>query len=179
MKQIVIAAALVAAPASGKIVSATAGGFEISETATVKASPAEVYRTMVDIGGWWDGAHSYSGDAKNLSIDARAGGCWCEKLPDGGAIEHMRVVYAQPGKMLRAQGGLGPLQALGVAGSLTWQIKPAAGGGSEVVQRYVVGGYFPDGGDKLAAPVDQVMGAGFQRLIAKIDGGTPGAAKTR
>lgn len=179
MRSFIIAAALIAAPAEAKVTSSAANGFEISESAIVRVTPSEVYRTMVDIAGWWDAAHSYSGNAANLSIDARAGGCWCEKLSDGGAIEHMRIVYAQPGKVLRAQGGLGPLQALGVAGSLTWQIKPAAGGGSEIVQRYVVGGYIPGGAEKLAPAVDQVMAAGFQRLVAKIEGGVPGAAKTR
>lgn len=177
MKQLVIAAALLAAPASAKVVSATPQGFEIAESATVKASPAEVYRALVDIAAWWDGAHSYSGDAANIAIDARPGGCWCEKLKDGGAIEHMRIVYAQPGAILRAQGGLGPLQAEGVLGSLTYTIKPAAGGGSEIAQSYVVGGYMRQGAEKLAPVVDMVMGQGFRRLVSKLETGSPTAAK--
>ncbi|MDO9489545.1 MAG: SRPBCC family protein [Sphingomonadaceae bacterium] len=178
MKQFIIAAALVAAPASAEVASATPQGFELVERATVKAPPAEVYRTLVNIASWWDGAHSYSGDAANLSIDARPGGCWCEKLKDGGGIEHMRIVYAQPGAVLRAQGGLGPLQAEGVAGSLTYAIRPVAGG-SEVTQTYVVGGYIRQGAEKLAPLVDAVMGAGFARLVTRVDGGSLPAAKTR
>lgn len=172
MHRIAIALLLAAsaAPVAARVVSTQPHGFEISETATVKAAPADVYKTLVDIASWWDGAHSYSGDAANLSIDARAGGCWCEKLKDGGSIEHMRIVYAQPGKMLRAQGGLGPLQGEGVLGSLTYTIKPAPGGGSEIVQTYVVGGYLRPGAEKLAPAVDAVMGAGFKRLVAKVDG---------
>ena len=177
MKHFVIAAALVAAPASARVVSVTPQGFELAERATVKAPPAEVYRTLVDIASWWDGAHSYSGDAANLSIEARPGGCWCETVKDG-AIEHMRIVYAQPGAVLRAQGGLGPLQAEGIAGSLTYVIKPVAGG-SEITQTYVVGGYIRQGAEKLAPLVDTVMGAGFGRLVAKVDGGSLAAAKTR
>lgn len=177
MKHFVIAAALVAAPASARVVSVTPQGFELAERATVKAPPAEVYRTLVDIASWWDGAHSYSGDAANISIDARAGGCWCETVKDG-AIEHMRIVYAQPGATLRAQGGLGPLQAEGVAGSLTYVMKAVAGG-TEVTQTYVVGGYMRQGAETLAPQVDAVMGAGFARLVAKVDGRPPPAAKTR
>ncbi|MFC3711373.1 SRPBCC family protein [Sphingoaurantiacus capsulatus] len=158
------------APASARVVSTQPHGFEISETAVVKAAPEVVYRTLVDIASWWDGNHSYSGNAANISIDARAGGCWCEKLSDGGSIEHMRIVYAQPGKVLRAQGGLGPLQGEGATGSLTYTIKPAAGGGSEVTQTYVVGGYLRPGAEKLAPGVDAVMSAGFKRLVAKVDG---------
>ncbi len=172
MKRIAILLLLAAsaAPASARVVSTQPHGFEIAESATVKASPEVVYKTLVDIASWWDGNHSYSGTAANISIDARAGGCWCEKLSDGGSIEHMRIVYAHPGKVLRAQGGLGPLQSEGVAGSLTYTIKPAAGGGSEVTQTYVVGGYLRQGADKLAPGVDAVMSAGFKRLVAKVDG---------
>jgi uncharacterized protein YndB with AHSA1/START domain len=176
MRLLVIALSLVAAPASAKVVSASPQGFALSETATVAASPADVYRTLVDIASWWDGAHSYSGDAANITIDARPGGCWCEKVSDG-AIEHMRIVYAQPGAVLRAQGGLGPLQGEGVAGSLTYSIKPAAGGGSELTQTYVVGGYIRQGAEKLAPAVDGVMGQGFGRLVAKLTSGAPDAAK--
>jgi uncharacterized protein YndB with AHSA1/START domain len=177
---IVLLLASLAAPGGARVVSALPHGFEIRESATVKAPPAEVYRAIVDIASWWDGAHSYSGDAANLSIDARAGGCWCEKLPDGGTIEHMRIVYARPGAALRAQGGLGPLQAEGVAGSLSYTITPAPGGGSEIAQTYVVGGHIRQGAEKLAPQVDAVMSAGFRRLVARLETGSPtGAAKTR
>ncbi len=44
------------------------------------------------------------------------GGCFCELIPDGaGEIEHMRVIYTRPGVTLRLQGGLGPLQEVGVS----------------------------------------------------------------
>ena len=52
-------------------------------------------------------------DAKNLSIDARPGGCFCEKLPNGGGVEHARVVYVAPREVLRLSGALGPLQGVG------------------------------------------------------------------
>lgn len=178
MKCLVIAAALVAVPASARVVSVTPQGFELSERAVVKAPPAEVYRVLIDIAAWWDGAHSYSGDAANISIEARAGGCWCERLKNGGSIEHMRIVYAQPGAVLRAQGGLGPLQSEGMAGSLTYVIKPVAGG-SEVTQTYVVGGYIRQGAEKLAPQVDAVMTAGFARLVATVDGGSLPTVKPR
>lgn len=175
----VVAALAGAAPASARVVSTAPHGFELAERGIVKAPPAEVYRTLVDIASWWNSSHTYSGSAANLSIEARAGGCWCERISDGGTIEHMRVVYAQPGAMLRAQGGLGPLQGEGAAGSLTWTIKAAAGGGSELVQSYVVGGYIRMGSDKLAPLVDKVMAEQFRRLVAKLETGSADAAKTR
>jgi transcription termination factor Rho len=53
-----------------------------------------------------------------MSIDVRPGGCWCEGLPDGGFVEHMRVVHARPRQMLRMVGALGPLQKVSVNGAM-------------------------------------------------------------
>ena len=92
-----------------------------------------------------------------MTLDARPGGCFCEAIPKGaGAIEHMRVVYVQPGATLRLQGGLGPLQAEAATGTLTWTLK-AVPGGTEISQNYVAGGYIRGGADKMAPLVDQVL----------------------
>ena len=47
--------------------------------------------------------------AANLSLDAAPGGCFCERLPNGGGVEHMRVTYVEPGKRIVLTGSLGPL----------------------------------------------------------------------
>ena len=39
-------------------------------------------------------SHSYSGDGKNITIDVKPGGCWCEALKDGGFVRHMTVEQA-------------------------------------------------------------------------------------
>jgi hypothetical protein len=75
---------------------------------------------------------------------------------DGGGVEHGRVVYVAPGKLLRLTSSLGPLQELGVRGNWTWQIAPN-GQGSTVTMTYAVGGYAQGGLDALAGPVDQVL----------------------
>lgn len=182
MKPAIIIAALVAsaaAPAGARVVSSVPAGFEVADRITVAAPPAKLYAALVDIGRWWSSSHTYSGDAANLSIEARPGGCWCERLADGGAIEHLRVVYVRPGQLLRAQGGLGPLQSEGVAGTFTWTIKPTADGGSELTQSYVVGGYVRGGAEKLAPLVDQVLGEQLARLKTFAETGAAPAAKTR
>ena len=166
-----LAAALVlpglASAAQAEVVSATPAGFEVASKVVVVVPPAEAYAALGRIGEWWNPAHSYSGSGANLSVDLRAGGCFCEKLPGGGGIEHMRVVLAWPGKMLRLSGGLGPLQGEGASGALTWTLKPVDGG-TEIVQSYVVGGYIRAGADKLAPVVDQVMGEQLERLKARL-----------
>ena len=125
---------------------------------------------LVRIGKWWNPTHSYSGKVSNLSLEPKAGGCFCEKLAGGGSVEHMRVVYAEPGKTLRLQGGLGPLQAQAAAGTLTWTLKPVMNG-TEIVQTYAVSGYFPGGTEKLAPGVDKVLAEQLARLQQKLGHG--------
>ena len=146
-----------AAPAAAEVKSSTPAGFEVEAKATVPVSPAEAYLALARVGDWWNSEHTYSGKAANMRLEPRAGGCFCESVPDGnGTIEHMRVVYAQPGQTLRLQGGLGPLQAEAALGTLTWALK-AVPGGTEVTQSYVVGGYVRAGAEKMAPLVDMVL----------------------
>ena len=163
------AALLFVTPAHAEVKSATDAGFEVSRTATINATPAQVYRALGVPSRWWSKAHTYSGDARNLSMVLRAGGCFCEKIPaGGGTVEHARVVYVQSGKLLRVQGGFGPLQAEGVSGTLTWALK-AVPSGTEVTQNYVVGGYIRSGARGFAAPVDQVLGEQLSGLKAYLE----------
>ncbi|HEX2493499.1 MAG TPA: hypothetical protein VHK24_06950, partial [Steroidobacter sp.] len=43
---------------------------------------------LADIAKWWDPEHTYSGDARNLTLDTQVRGCFCEKLGLYAAIEH-------------------------------------------------------------------------------------------
>jgi hypothetical protein len=159
-----------ASAASGAVLSAAPDGFEVSEAAHIAAAPDKVYAALVTPSRWWDPVHTFSRDASNLSLEPRAGGCWCERLPDGGSVEHMVVVWADPGKALRLHGTLGPLQGLGAAGALTFTIKPAEVG-SDIEMRYTVGGYTKDGLGGLATPVDSVLGDQLNRLKSFVETG--------
>lgn len=154
---------LLAASACAEVVSASEGGFEVLEKASIAAAPKDVYARVVNIGTWWNSAHTYSGDAANMSLDLRPGGCFCEKLKDGGGVQHLVVVNFVPDKVLRLAGGLGPLQGLGVAGSMTILLAPTATG-TDLTLRYRVGGYSAEGLKQLSAPVDQVLGEQVARL---------------
>lgn len=152
-----IALALVAAsPAAAEVTASTETSFTVTEKVTVAAPPARVWATLVTPSAWWNKEHSWSGNAGNLSLDPRPGGCWCEKLPDGGGVEHMRVVFVQPNAMLRLSGGLGPLQAMPASAVMTVTLTPAADGKSTaVVFTYAVAG--APGLGQIAAPVDGVL----------------------
>ncbi|ARS28704.1 SRPBCC family protein [Sphingomonas sp. KC8] len=162
------AIALFPSSARGEVVAATSGGFAVTRTAIIAATPAQTYAALARIGQWWNGEHTYSGKAGNLTLEPRVGGCFCETLPDGGAVEHMRVIFVQPGRLIRLTGALGPLQSEGVAGALTWTIA-ADGKGTRITQSYVVGGHVRGGADKMAAPVDQVLGEQLDSLKAYLE----------
>lgn len=169
MRMAVVMAMLWPGPAWAEVRSASPAGFELVNVATVAATPEQVFAMLGQPARWWSKAHTYSGDAANLRQELRAGGCFCETIPaDGATIEHGRVIYAQPAKLLRLHAALGPLQQEGVAGALTWALKPVAGG-TEVTQSYVVGGFVRAGADRLAPIVDRVMAeqlSGLQRAFS-------------
>jgi len=162
---------------SAEVTESSAQGFLVAHEATIAASPDEVYRVLVEeVGSWWSPAHTFSGDAGNLSIEARPGGCFCERLPGGGGVEHLRVVYVQPGRVLRLAGGLGPLQGSGLTGSMTWSLAPTDGG-TAVALTYSVGGFLPGGFEQLAPAVDGVLGEQLGRLRRLVETGAPSASE--
>src|SRR5579871_4919363 len=151
-----------ARPSEAEVVGVSASGFEVREQASIAASPATVYQAAITPSAWWDAAHSYSG---SLTLDARAGG-W--------SVQHMVVVNAMPGKLLRLRGALGPLQGMGVEGALSIRIESGASG-AQVSLTYAVGGYSARGFEELSKGVDQVLALQLERLKRLIETGRPTA----
>ena len=154
------------------IVDSSAAGFTVKNAVTVSKSPEEVYARMLEVGKWWSAAHTFSGKSMNLSIDASANGCFCEKLEGGGSVRHLTVVFADPGKTLRMVGGLGPLQSMAVEGTMTWSLAKS-GNGTTIEMIYTVGGYHPGGLQSIARPVDGVLLDQLLRLRNYIEKGDP------
>jgi hypothetical protein len=164
--------------AQAEIVNAGPNGFNLRHVieAPNVAAPV-IWAALADIAKWWDPEHTYSGDARNLSLEPVVRGCFCERLSLYAGIEHATVVYAQPAKTLRLIGALGPLQEFGVTGALTWQIE-AAGGGSKVTMTYNVGGFADRPLSDWAPIVDEVLSGQAKRLGRFVTAGTPESPKT-
>lgn len=155
------------------VVQVTPNGFLIKHEVNVSAPPTKVYDVLVGkVSSWWNSEHTYSGDSKNLSIDARPGGCFCEQLPNGGGVEHMRVIYVQPGTLIRLSGALGPMQGSGLAGILTWKMV-SFNGGTKLGLIYSVGGFLEGGFEKIAPAANGMLGEQVQRLKAFVETGDP------
>ncbi len=158
------------------VVTASDTAFVVSGTTDIAATPAAVWRRLVQPATWWDKAHSWSGDAANLSLDPRPGGCFCERLTGGGGVVHMRVIYAQPSALLRMSGALGPLQGEPASGVLTVSLT-GQGASTRLAWSYKVSGLVEMKGGGIASAVDGVLGAQFARLAEVAAHGGQGSAK--
>jgi uncharacterized protein YndB with AHSA1/START domain len=158
-----VIALAVAGSAQAEVRETRENGFFIETTVMAEARPAEVYRKLIKVAQWWDPAHTWSGSARNLKLSPQAGGCFCEKLADGGSVQHGRVIFAQPGKLLRLEAALGPLQDMAVTGVLSFDLAPD-GPGTRIHMTYRVAGALSMDSAKLAPLVDQVMGIQLERL---------------
>jgi len=137
----------------------------VRQTVNLVVPPDLAWSSFASIEAWWDPEHTYSGKSENLSLNLAPGGCFCERFPAGGGIEHMRVTYVDPGKRVVLTGALGPLLYEAATGVMDVQVKSVAGG-SQLTLDYKVAGFANGGGDKLAPAVDSVLAAQMKRLRA-------------
>ena len=150
----------------------SASGFTITHAVVVESDPQKVWQAFTQLPQWWNSAHTWSGQASNLSLDASAGGCWCERWGNGASAVHGRVLLAIPGSVLRFQAGLGPLMEVPAVGVLTFGAARRDGATRLRVTYRVAGA--PDAGlDKLATAVDGVIGEQVRRLKLFIETGKP------
>lgn len=164
----VLGAVALARPAAAEVKHASPAGFLVVHELTVAASPRVVYDAVGRVERWWLDAHTWYGSAANLSMELRAGGCFCERT-GAASVEHGRVIAARPGEMVRLAAELGPLQELGVGGVLTFAFA-AAGEGTRLTVSYRVSGDEAHALDKIASAVDGVIGAQAQSLLRFIEG---------
>jgi uncharacterized protein YndB with AHSA1/START domain len=164
MRQAILAGALVFFPwcAGAEVKAATPESMLIEHRFTIAAPAMRVWEALLHPERWWPADHTWSGRRENLGIDAQVGGCFCERW-DGNAVEHGRVVAVFPGRMLRLDAALGPLQELAISGVITVALEEKDGETTMVVTHRVSG----DATHKLdgfAPIVDQVNAQQFGGL---------------
>jgi len=161
-----LAVAGLALPAHADVKSVAPDGMVLQFKGEVALSRDDAWSRLLNPSAWWVGDHTYSGDSKNLSIDAVAGGCWCE-LWEGGEVEHGRVIYLKRNEAIRYNAPLGPLQGLGVNSVVTFSLADgSAAGRTAITVDMVVVGSSLSGLDKLAPIVNDVVGAQVKGFTA-------------
>jgi hypothetical protein len=160
-----VAAMAAVSPAQAEVKASAPDGMIIQIKGEVALSRETAWARLLKIGSWWSDGHTYSGKASSMTVDAVAGGCWCE-IWEGGEVEHGRVIYIQPNQSVRFASALGPLQGLGVTGVLTLTLADGSAPGKTAVTLDMnVTGSSLSGLDKMAAPVNGVLQEQFDRLI--------------
>ena len=164
-------------PAAAAVADIASNGFTLSQTVVVSAPPDRVYAALVDPARWWSSDHTFSGSAANMSLDARAGGCFCEKLSGGGSVQHLTVLSAAPGKSLRLAGMLGPFQAVAGNGVMSFTLASDKDG-TKLDMTYQVAGYANmkvggNGYDNWSKAADGMLSEQLQRLKRAVETGSP------
>jgi hypothetical protein len=160
---------LTALPAQAAVNDATPSGFTVENSALVPVEATSAWQALVgSIDAWWPRDHSWWGRASRLTIDPRAGGCFCENAGVRQA-RHMQVVFVDPPRLLRMTGGLGPLQGMGLYGVMEWRLV-AIDGGTRITLWYRAGGYTPDDLSKFAPAVDSVQAVQLGGLVHYLQG---------
>jgi len=161
-------------PAHATTSDVSASGFLVTIRRETAVSAPRVYESLTHVERWWNDRHTWSGSAKNLSLQADASGCFCERW-QGNAVEHGRVVYVARDSTLRLSAALGPLQALPVQGVLTFAMVERDG--KTIVQvTYRVGGAATKL-QALAPAVDGVITEQVDRLMRFVETGSAEAAR--
>ena len=158
--------------ANADVVEVSTTGFQLRTEVHVAATPDKVYAALVQPAKWWNSEHTFSGSAANLSLEPKAGGCFCETLANCGSVMHLIVAAAMPGKQLRLRGALGPFQGSGMDGAMTWSLA-AAGAQSDLVVTYDLGGHMKGGFADWPQKADAMVTNQVSRLKAFVETGTP------
>jgi len=159
-----LAGILALATAHADIVESSDSHYVLRHEATSSLTPSALWQRLIEPASWWHPDHTYSGDANNLSLDARAGGLWLETW-DGGSVVHGSILLLEDGQSIRLYAPFGPLQGLGVY--TVWTITVSTdGSGSKVVFDETSSGPPSEDLDELAKAVDYVKTEAIMRLTA-------------
>jgi len=152
---------------TAEVITIAETGFIVENKIQVSQNKETTWKAFTEeVDLWWPKDHSWWGADSTFSIEAIAGGCFCE-MGEGKSAEHMHINFVDPPNALTMTGGLGPLQEMGMYGALAFKFNENENG-TEVVMTYRVNGINPDGFEQLAPIVDQVQAlqiGGLENLL--------------
>ena len=163
---------LLATSSQAEIIKQSPFGFVLENRADTRADTTRSWQALTqEVDRWWPAEHTWFGDSQNLTVQPRAGGCFCE-IDGDQQVEHMRIAQALPGQLLRMMGGLGPLQGMGLSGPLDWIFEKQENGGTRIRLRYHVSGYSAEPLGDFISVVDRVQAQQLKALAAYLDAQT-------
>lgn len=152
------------ATARAEVVARSADGFILRFAVPLETTAEDVATSIAAVPAWWDPAHTYTGDASNLSLAFEPGGCWCETMADGAEFRHAEIVSITPDRVLM-NAPLGPLNGKATRAELTFSSTPGNRGRLVTIEFVVEG----PGLGTFADPVHGVMNGAFDRYVHHIE----------
>ena len=166
MRTSIIASAMllaaIAGPAAAEVVDRGPHHFLLQFDTPLTATPEAALASVGEVAQWWDPAHTWSGDAANLTLPIQMGACLCEAMPDGTTFQHGRVTSLFPERSIGLHAPLGPLKDLATRAALVFSWSELSGGPALAMVFLVQG----EGVGAYADAVDHVMGVQFSRWAA-------------
>ena len=160
---------LLPATLSADVIRQEDNGFTVQNSITVSKDLMFIHRTLTaHINQWWPQSHTWSNDAGNLKTEMEEGGGMYETLPNGGFVEHLRLVFYSPGGEYRWEGALGPLQSMPVTGRFIWSLAAVEESYSITFTYHVWGDDSPDYA-ALAPAVDGMMKETISSLETRLN----------
>lgn len=147
---------LVTVVAQAEVTEVSEQHFTISIETTLKAPSDQAYQQFLQIGDWWQDSHTWFGDASAMTIEPKAGGCFCERNGEQQAL-HMTISQINPNKSIHMTGGLGPLSSLAVNGYMTWTFEETENKTTNLKLNYRVTGFVNQKTEDWAKAVDGVL----------------------
>jgi len=174
-------------PVAAEVFETRADGFIVRYEVTVPEPKLAVWLALTKPGDWWSSEHSWSGNAKNMTLTPQGGGCWCERVPGEGkdaaefegSARHGTVLMSAPLRLLRLESNLGPLQSEPARGILTYALKDAPDGGTVIQLEYNVGGSMRYKPAEISKAVDRVLGEQMKLLAAHLGGKVSAAGREK
>lgn len=142
--------------------------FVISINTTIDAPSSKVYKQFIEIGEWWQDSHTWFGDATKMTIEPKAGGCFCERKGKQQTL-HMTILHIDPDKSVHMTGGLGPLQSLAVNGYMAWSFEEVKDNSTNLKLNYRVTGFVNQKTKDWAKAVDGVLMQQMENLTDKLN----------
>jgi len=153
--------------APAEVTESSASSFALAQRIIVIADQPASFQALLHPERWWSKAHTWSGSASNLSLDARGGGCFCERW-SGGEVEHARVLFIRNDSLVRLEGALGPMQSMAVTGVLEFELTPGKDG-TQIDLRYRATGAEASKLDAIAPSADKMLAEQMAALKALLD----------
>lgn len=108
-----------------KMLKLRADGFQFIQEVPIDAPPAKVWKSILDVSGWW--GFGPAAQRPTVTLEPRAGGQWISRSRDGVEGLHATITYMEPGKLLRMQGQMG-LTHLPVTSVMIFELQPRGKG---------------------------------------------------